>query len=92
MHLQNIYKAQKGIIRVAADVDGKTITSIRITGDFFVYPEESILLLEKLLKGCVLDKDQVMRAIDEYYKSVVDAPLLTKEDFANAITGVLNGV
>ena len=40
-----------------------TISSIRITGDFFVYPEESLDKLEAGLVGTKLEKDSVRQKI-----------------------------
>jgi hypothetical protein len=38
-------------LKVAVRSQGGTIEGVRITGDFFVYPEEALELLEAKLKG-----------------------------------------
>jgi len=45
------YKAKKGLIRVAVllDENGSTVQSVRITGDFFMYPEEALWYVEENL-------------------------------------------
>ncbi|MEK7524443.1 MAG: lipoate protein ligase C-terminal domain-containing protein [Patescibacteria group bacterium] len=50
-----IYKVPNGkLLKISLeDHDGK-IDSIKITGDFFMYPEEHIEKLEASLKGCEL--------------------------------------
>ncbi|MGA2573690.1 MAG: hypothetical protein ABSF36_05710 [Candidatus Methanomethylicaceae archaeon] len=39
------------LLKVAVRSQGGTIEGVRITGDFFVYPEEALELLEAKLKG-----------------------------------------
>ena len=46
--------------------DGKKIiNSIKITGDFFLYPEESLEDLEAQLKGTLLDRYKLKEKIDK---------------------------
>ena len=40
------WKAKKGLIRVTLDLEGNTIKDIHISGDFFMFPENSINDLE----------------------------------------------
>ena len=50
MYLKSIYKVPNGkLLKVSLDYDevDNSIEQIRITGDFFAYPEESIELIEK---------------------------------------------
>ncbi|MFP4523831.1 MAG: lipoate protein ligase C-terminal domain-containing protein [Candidatus Woesearchaeota archaeon] len=39
------------LLRLEVDLERDVIRSIRITGDFFMYPEPAITLLEEALKG-----------------------------------------
>jgi lipoate---protein ligase len=87
MQVSGVYKAQKGLIKVNAEIDNETIKEIRITGDFFMYPEEAISLLELRLVGRTLDKRDLENAAEEFYLTGVDTPLITKDDFVNAILG-----
>jgi len=43
----------------------KVINSIKITGDFFLYPEESLEDLEAQLKGTLLDRYKLKEKIDK---------------------------
>ena len=66
---QNIYKTQK-LIKILLEYndqeDGKKIiNSIKITGDFFLYPEESLEYLEAQLKGTLLDRYKLKEKIDK---------------------------
>lgn len=85
MQVSSIYKAQKGLIKVSAEMENGSVKSIQITGDFFMYPEESLPTLERLLVGTKVDPDELKKVLDGFYKSGVTTPHLTKEDFVNAI-------
>jgi lipoate---protein ligase len=65
----NIYKTEKLIkilLKYEDDKEGnRIISSVRITGDFFLYPEESLENLEVQLKGTRLDKDNLKKKIDK---------------------------
>jgi hypothetical protein len=88
----NVYKAEKGLIRVSAEIEGDVILKIRITGDFFMLPERALLLLEGLLKGKAFERPAISGALDEFYGSGVETPCVTKEDFLEAISGAKNEV
>ncbi|MBW2988051.1 hypothetical protein KY318_00950 [Candidatus Woesearchaeota archaeon] len=46
------YKVEHGkLLRISVEFQGDRITQIRITGDFFVHPEESLFEIERLLIG-----------------------------------------
>ena len=63
----NVYKTKKLIkvfLKYKDDKEGnKIISSVRITGDFFLYPEESLEDLEVQLKGTRLDKEDLKKKI-----------------------------
>ena len=71
---RNIYKTQK-LIKILLEYkdqeDSKNIiiNSIKITGDFFLYPEESLEYLEAQLKGTILDNDMLQEKIDKCLKN-----------------------
>jgi lipoate---protein ligase len=88
MRMSNLYKARKGLVRVEADVENNTIIDIRLTGDFFMVPEDALWLLEKHLRGVELDRRLLESAINLFYFLGIDTPMLTQEDLVNAIMGV----
>jgi Bacterial lipoate protein ligase C-terminus len=90
MQMSNLYKASKGLIRVEANVENNIILDIRLTGDFFMIPENTLWLLEKHLKGIELDRKLVKGAVNVFYLLGVQTPMLTKDDLVNAIVGVKN--
>jgi lipoate---protein ligase len=66
---RNIYKTQK-LIKILLEYNDqedskKIINSIKITGDFFLYPEESLEDLEAQLKGTLLDRYKLKEKIDK---------------------------
>jgi lipoate---protein ligase len=62
----NIHKSKK-LIRITLEYDewAKTISSIAITGDFFLYPEEKLEELELNLIGTELQRDPIMNKIEK---------------------------
>lgn len=79
------YRASGGkLIHVTCEREGK-IKDIRITGDFFLIPEESIESLERSLIGITADKSIVERKVMAFFdrgKTLLGA---TPEDFLYAI-------
>jgi len=77
-------------IKLAYKQESQLIHSIRITGDFFVHPEEAIEQLEQGLCGIKLEKEDLKNKIQLVLKnteffgfeidSLVDAILGTKGD------------
>ncbi|MEM0437885.1 MAG: hypothetical protein QXU54_01145 [Candidatus Micrarchaeia archaeon] len=39
------------LVRISAEFNGDTLASLRITGDFFIHPEEHLLTIESSLVG-----------------------------------------
>ena len=66
----NVYKSQK-LIRVMLEYDEteNAINSITITGDFFLYPEETLEILEANLIGAKLETDTLKQEIDNCLKN-----------------------
>jgi lipoate-protein ligase A len=66
MQSHSVYKIPQGkLLKISLDYDAQTnrITTIRITGDFFAYPEESIELLEKKLRNIPLEETSLHHQI-----------------------------
>jgi len=71
MRLKSVYKIPNGkLLKVFLDYDPEKnlIKKISITGDFFVYPEETVELIEKELRGIRVDKDVLLSKI----KSIIE--------------------
>ena len=68
MMAKSIYKVPNGkLLKITLDYDDgeKTINSIKITGDFFAYPDDSIEMIEGELKNSILDKKSLTKKIDK---------------------------
>jgi hypothetical protein len=86
----NIYKSKK-LIKVSLEYDehSKTIDSIAITGDFFIYPEESLEALEASLIGAKLEKDSIVQKVEKCM-SGSEAFGFDPESMTEAILGCLS--
>jgi len=64
--VHNVLKSQK-LIKITLEYDeiSNTIHSIKITGDFFLYPEDSLDKLETNLIDTKLEKNSLIQKIRE---------------------------
>jgi lipoate-protein ligase A len=87
-----VYKTRK-LLKILLNYEedndnNRIINSVRITGDFFLYPEESLDDLEIQLKGTPLQKDELKRRIDNCLNNS-EAFGFDSESLSNAILGCL---
>jgi lipoate---protein ligase len=71
MLYHSIYKVPNGkLLKISLEYTEKTkkIETIKITGDFFAYPEESIELLETHLKNTPLTPEELLKKIHSFIK------------------------
>lgn len=86
------YKAAKGLIRVNVKVETDRIREVVISGDFFMYPEDGLWELEKLLVGSKADRAEVLSKIKVFYeKTKILTPGVIPEDFTEAIMRGVEG-
>jgi lipoate---protein ligase len=85
----NIYKSKK-LIKVSLEYDeiSNIINSITITGDFFLYPEETLDKLEVSLIGTKVEKDDIKRMIEKCLNNS-EAFGFDSESLTDAILGCL---
>jgi lipoate---protein ligase len=87
--VHNIYKSKKLVkISLEYDEDSKIINSITITGDFFLYPEETLDELEVNLIGTKLGKDEIKQKIEKCLNGS-EAFGFDSESLTDAILGCL---
>ena len=80
------YKASKGLIRVKVHVENDKIKNIRISGDFFMYPEDELWKLEDTLVGTSIEKEEILLKIRQFYKRTsLLTPGVNPEDFTEAV-------
>ena len=85
----NIYKSKK-LIKISLEyTDSKIISSIRITGDFFLYPEETLDQIEASLIGTKMDRNSIKETIEKCL-SHSEAFGFDSESLTEAIIGCLN--
>jgi lipoate---protein ligase len=87
-----VYKTEK-LIKILLEYEedkknNRIINSVRITGDFFLYPEESLDDLEMQLIGTPLQKNVLKRRIDKCL-DFSEAFGFDSESLSNAILGCL---
>ena len=84
----NIYKSKK-LIKISLEyTDSKIISSIRITGDFFLYPEETLDQIEAGLIGTKIDRKSIKETIENCL-SHSEAFGFDSESLTDAIMGCL---
>lgn len=85
------HKAKKGLIRFEIDEEKGIAEDVKITGDFFVYPEEIIGELENALKGKRLE--ELEKAIEDFFavRLDIEMPYINVEDFKVALKNALRG-
>jgi len=85
----NVYKSRK-LIKVSLTYceENKLVHSIKITGDFFLYPEEALDQLESSLIGTKIDK-YILRETIEKALEQVDVFGFDPNSLTNAILGCL---
>jgi len=63
---QVTYKVPNGkLLKISFEKKDDIIQNIKITGDFFLYPEEKITVLEDALTGEKLDKLTIQQELEE---------------------------
>lgn len=85
--LSSDYKAAGGkLVRVRlTEADGR-ILSAKISGDFFLIPEDSLPKLERMLEDARLDEGELKLLVDRFFRATGAQGLgVTPEDFVKAI-------
>ena len=89
------YKVEGGkLIKVQLTAEDGKIRRIKITGDFFLHPEEVIEDIENALEGQILDEHELSSLIENVMKNKQAVSLgVSPEDFARCIimAGEKNG-
>ncbi|MDZ7611197.1 MAG: lipoate protein ligase C-terminal domain-containing protein [Candidatus Moranbacteria bacterium] len=62
---KTIHKVSGGkLLRIKAEINNSVIREIKITGDFFIHPENDLMKIEEILQGKQID--QAKQAVDEF--------------------------
>lgn len=81
------YKALGGkLVRIRLKEEQGQIRSVRITGDFFLIPEESLGKLEKMLEDAPLREQELRLLVDRFFRGTGAQGLgVSSDDFVKAI-------
>ncbi len=85
--LSSDYKAPGGkLLRVRLRQEKGIIQSVKISGDFFLVPEESLGKLEKILEDAPLREPELKMLVDRFFRGTSAQSLgVTPDDFVKAI-------
>ncbi len=86
--IRSIYKAPGGLIRssLIVDIPNKRIQAALITGDFFIFPNRTVLDLEASLKDASMEPGKLTAIIREFFNSrEIEMPGILPDDFVKAI-------
>ena len=72
------------LLKCSLTIKNRKISQIKITGDFFMYPEEKIEEMEKMLIGKEMERDAIKKALDKFFLEV-ETFGASKEDFLEVI-------
>jgi len=75
------------LIKCKIELQEGKIKRIKITGDFFMYPEHTIEWLEKALQNARFDEEEIRKKVKEALNGV-ELIGATMEDFVDAIINV----
>jgi lipoate---protein ligase len=91
--LSSDYKAPGGkMLRVRLKEKEGRIASAKISGDFFLIPEESLSKLEKMLEDVRLDERELRLLVDRFFRGTNAQGLgVSSDDFVKAILAAKNG-
>ena len=81
------YKAPGGkLVRVRLKEEDGIIRTVKITGDFFLIPEESLGKLEKILEDTPLREQELRLLVDRFFRGTGAQGLgVSSDDFVKAI-------
>ena len=86
------YKVPSGkLVAAETTVESGLIKKVKISGDFFMYPEGLLWELERTLRGTPASKERILAKIENFYDSTgVLTPGVIPQDFTEAIMRALS--
>ncbi len=80
------YKAPGGLVRATIRVREPFLDDLTLSGDFFIYPQDSLPRLEAAMVGSPLQQAELeQRAVSFWHAHHIQAPGLAPEDVAHVI-------
>jgi len=85
------HRSKKGVIEVELSIENDFLSSLRITGDFFIYPEEALEIIEQELLNLKIDQDQIEKKMKSIYdQHQISTPGITIDDWVTVIMKAVN--
>ena len=89
---ESAHKAPGGLIRVTARLRDGRVDDIAISGDFTVYPRETVAAIETALRGCLAERQAIRASVEGIYRALdVQSPGLSPADWAEAVAPASDG-
>jgi len=82
--VHRMYKAPGGLIRAILEVRDGILTSVSLSGDFFLYPEEKLLDLEAALENTPVEGAESV-VMQFYADHSIESPGVAPQDFAQVL-------
>ncbi|NHJ40396.1 MAG: lipoate--protein ligase family protein [Asgard group archaeon] len=80
-------RTKKGIIEIELILKDDIISYVKITGDFFIYPEEALEKIENTLVGSSTKKPELLKKLTKVYQeNKISTPGITLDDWLKVIT------
>jgi len=84
--LYGLYKTKGGLIRTAEEIENKKIQDVIVSGDFNLFPKDSLIEVEKDLKNKDFSREIIEKAIEKTYRQrKIESPGVEPEDIAKTI-------
>lgn len=85
--LSSDYKAPGGkLLRIRLRQENGIIRSVKISGDFFLVPEDSLVKLEKILEDAPLREPELKMLVDRFFRGTRAQSLgVSSDDFVKAL-------
>jgi lipoate-protein ligase A len=84
--VQNMLKTPGGLVRVTAINEDGYLHDVHISGDFFIYPAESLPELEQALDGVAATPEAITQAVEAFYASQsIESPGVQPADFGKVL-------
>lgn len=87
VHVQEAaYKAPGGLMRATIRVRDQLLDDVTLSGDFFIYPQDTIVALEQALLGSTLEQQELSGRVALFWQDYqIQAPGVTPDDVAHVI-------
>ena len=84
--IQKMFKTPGGLIRTTAVNNNGVLSDVHISGDFFFFPSDKLIDLEKSLDGIPADSLAITQRIEEFYKvHQIESPGVAPEDYSKVL-------